>query len=161
MKKKILGGLATMGLAAMLLTAGTMALFTATATSEGNTFATGTLVIEDISNFDGKSSFKIANIAPGATGEETFEVENTGSLDAWVKIGGLDTTGALFEGSNQIILKHDSHTGVHVPAGQTVELDVYWQFPLAAGNEYQGKSGSATVTFEAVQYDNNEEADFE
>lgn len=153
-KKKLLMAMGTMAIAAMLISAGTFALFTAEAVNEGNTFATGTLTIEDITNGNGSAAFKVANMAPGDKGNGELTIKNTGSLDAWVKVDSVDTEGALFSGDNPIELKYSSDT-VEVKSGESQVFKVSYQFPLAAGNEYQGKDGSATFNFKAVQSKNN------
>lgn len=158
--KKLLMAMGTMALAAMLIGAGTFALFTAEATNEGNTFATGTLTIEDITNGDGSAAFNVRNMAPGDSGEGTIIIKNTGSLDAWVKVDSVDTEGALFEGDNPLELNYDGGT-IEIKAGDSEEFEVNYEFPVDAGNEYQGASGEATFNFTAVQTKNNPNQDWE
>lgn len=157
-KKKLLMAMGTMALAAMLISAGTFALFTAEAVNEGNTFATGTLTIEDITNGEG-GVFNVSNMAPGDSGEGAITIKNTGSLDAWVKVDSVDTEGALFEGNNPIALTYSSDV-IKIKAGQSKSFDVNYSFPRAAGNEYQGAAGEATFNFKAVQTKNNDGQDW-
>ncbi|SDI46633.1 TasA family protein [Natribacillus halophilus] len=65
MKKRLLAAMGTMALAALLIGGGTFALFTDTAANEGNTFASGTLTIEDITNGGGSAAIELDNLAPG------------------------------------------------------------------------------------------------
>ncbi|QQK81635.1 hypothetical protein HUG20_18080 [Salicibibacter cibi] len=65
MRKKLLGAIGTLALAALLIGAGTFALFTDRATNAGNTFAAGTLSIEDITNGDGSAAIELGGLAPG------------------------------------------------------------------------------------------------
>lgn len=161
MKKRILGAVGTMALAAMLVGGGTMALFTDTVSNAGNTFATGTLTIDDITQGTG-ASYHFDNLAPGASGTMEFTIENTGNIDAWIRVGYVVEAGDLFAGTDGIKLAFnpDQNEAVSVAAGETYTFIVDWEFPLDAGNEYQGKDGSVTVYFDAVQKDNNDAKQF-
>lgn len=44
---------------------------------------------------------------------------------------------------------------VLIPAGETATFEVSYDFPLEAGNEYQGDSGEVTFNIQAVQARNN------
>lgn len=171
-KKKFGMALATTALGAMLIGGGTFALFSGTASNEGNTFTAGTVAISSVTAqgkiFAGDLYFD--NLAPGDSGTKTLTIKNNGSLDAWVKLDGythngegtLDPNnkkaGDLFIGSNPLTLQLDSKF-VRVPAnGGEASFNVSYSFPSAAGNEYQGTSGSATIKVKAVQARNNTNA---
>jgi hypothetical protein len=70
------------GIAAVALAGATglasTALFTATDSSTGNTFATGTV---DIATGGGASVFTLSNLAPRSVNYAVIDVENTGSLE--------------------------------------------------------------------------------
>lgn len=155
-KKKLLMAMGTMALGAFLIAAGTMALFTAEVSNEGNTFATGTLTIEDITGGNGSAVFTVSNIAPGDDGDGVITIANTGSLDAWVRIQDVDTDGYLFDGDYPIELSYNEDA-IRINAGQSYNFNVSWEFPLAAGNDYQGAAGEATFNFQAVQVRNNDD----
>jgi len=80
-RRKVLGGLATLGVAGAASGAGTFALFSDRKSSSGNTMAAGTidLKINDPASFP----LSLTNLAPGqTTTESSTTLENTGSLDS-------------------------------------------------------------------------------
>jgi hypothetical protein len=92
-------------------------------------------------------------MAAGDNGSRTVSVANTGTLDASVHIKDFTTNGDLFAGSNGLTL---TNTEVfQIPANATKNFTVNYSLPKAAGNEYQAKSGTALINFEAVQVANN------
>jgi spore coat-associated protein N len=156
-KKKLLMATGTMALAAMLVSAGTFALFTSEATNAGNTFTSGTVSIEDVT---GGAAFNqtmfFDNLAPGDGESATVTIENNGSLDAWVRIDTSNSvgTGALFEGTHPLAITLDGDV-VQIPADGSATFDVSYSFPLAADNSYQEATGSLDINFQAVQVRNN------
>jgi predicted ribosomally synthesized peptide with SipW-like signal peptide len=86
--------LASTALGAALIGGGTFALFTSETSNEGNTFTAGTLEIQDVT---GGSAFSLTqyfqNLAPGDSENGAIKIKNNGTLDAWVKISGVDTDG--------------------------------------------------------------------
>lgn len=155
-KKKLGMALATTALGAMLIGGGTFALFTSTASNEGNTFTAGTLTIEDVTGGAAFSqSLYFDNLAPGDSENAALTIRNTGSLDAFVRISGVTTSGALFEGDYPLTFSYDGATAV-IPAGGTETFEISYSFPLEAGNEYQGATGTADINVQAVQVRNND-----
>lgn len=162
MKKKIAMAMASTALGAMLIGAGSFALFTSEAVNSGNNFAAGTLTLEDLSGGPiASQSIHFNNLAPGDNGTVTMTVRNAGSLDAWVRINqaasNSSKAGQLFAGATPLQLGWDADV-VKVPAGGTTTFDVTYNFPLAADNSYQSKSGSFNVVVQAVQARNNTNA---
>lgn len=163
-KKKFAGAILTTALGATLIGGGTFALFHATAENTGNTFTAGTLTINDVTGgavF--KDSMNITNLAPGDQDEKTLKIQNTGNLDAWVKIDSIVTNadnipnnnvGDLFEGDNKVQVTYDS-APILIHPSETHEFKVRYNFPAAAGDEYQGKTGTFTLNVKAVQARNN------
>ncbi|WP_053366868.1 TasA family protein [Bacillus sp. FJAT-27245] len=150
-KKKIGGALLGTALGAALIGGGTFALFTDTATNEGNSFATGNLSIKDITGGDGRAAFNVTNMAPGDTGNGTFKIENNGDYDVWVGIDSAEDTGGLAD-----VLELTVPGGaVHIPKGEAREFTISYEMDLDAGNEYQNQTATVDVEFKAVQYKNN------
>lgn len=81
-RRKVLGGLVTIGAAGAAAGAGTMALFSDTESSTGNTIQAGTLDLQP----DGSAvrSFSVTNAAPGDSGAQTIDLSNAGSIDGYL-----------------------------------------------------------------------------
>ena len=156
MDRKFLTAVLVIGLVATLAGAGMYAVFTDTATSTGD-FAAGIL---DISAGTGSWSTGFDNMKPGDTVTFTITVGNDGTLP-------LDYTittaigGNLSKGTDPCFVKAIRvDTFAYSPkeslsvVGQgdrydTVDIDI--KMPYAAGNWYQGKTGTLDVTFDATQ----------
>jgi spore coat-associated protein N len=150
-KKRLAGAALAAGIGVAAISGGTFALFTSSATNDANTFAAGTLTIEDITGGNGSAAFTVTNMAPGDSGNGTVKIKNSGSLDAWVAIDTANDTGDLAPALN---ITADT-TAVLIPAGEEADFTVNYDLPLATGNEYQGKSAQLDVVFKAVQAKNN------
>lgn len=158
--KKILMSLATVGALSALVTGASFALFTASTTNENNTFSAGTVTLGDLVPFSCGVN-DTGNMAPGDSGSCTVSVEYTGSLDAWIGVD-FTTSGVLFGGANPMTVDFGTYNlvgGKYVLGeysdGEDATVTVNYNFPLAAGNEYQGESGSIDLMFHAVQSKNN------
>lgn len=159
-----------------ILTGGTLAMFTDTASNGPNTFTAGTLTLADLNEGQVfQSALYVNNLAPGDREDGVVTIQNTGSLDAWVSISGIDTGGhggglhhgdhpedgtgpmSLFGGETPLILTFDNgpNNPVLIPAGKTANLKVHYYMPLEAGNGYQGKPASGGFYVQAVQVRNN------
>ncbi|MFB6135686.1 MAG: TasA family protein [Halobacteriaceae archaeon] len=79
-RRKVLGGLTTIGVASAATGAGTMAYFSDTETSSDNTVAAGTLDLE-ISGSGTTAPVDVTNAAPGDSGSKVWELNNAGSID--------------------------------------------------------------------------------
>lgn len=150
MKKKIGGAVLATALGASLIAGGSLALFTADAKNEGNTFATGGVSIEDTTQV----THQFSNLAPGDNGTFKVKIKNTDSLDAWVQVDGYEESGVLFDGDHPIEIADNTEV-VELEPGQSHEFTFSYAFPREAGDSYQGKEGSLTINFEAVQVKNN------
>ncbi|BAD40166.1 TasA family protein [Symbiobacterium thermophilum] len=159
--KRILLSLATVGALSALVTGATFALFTASTENTNNTFTAGTVRFGK--DFNASCDLSADNIAPGDSGSCSYTITYVGSLEAFVGVE-HSVSGDLFSGDNPMTYtvngKSDSGTILLGKAsnGDTVTADVQWSFPLAAGDEYEGKSGTISLTFKAVQVRNNEDA---
>lgn len=83
MNTKILMALIMIGIVSVVAGAGTLAYFSDTETSTGNTFTAGTFDIETSGN---SLPLRVAYIAPGWSGHVTEEVHNVGTIsgEVWV-----------------------------------------------------------------------------
>jgi spore coat-associated protein N len=155
-KKQLLGAAMATAIGAAAIGGGTYALFTDTAANTGNTFTAGTVVIDDVTNGSAftATSF-VGNMAPGDSESGTIKIKNNGSLDAFVKIKDVTTSGALFGGTTPVIVDYDNDGVVMIPANTESTFNVTYSFPLAAGNSYQGATGSVDFNVQAVQVRNN------
>lgn len=169
MRKRMLVSLTLIFLVAALVGGATFALFTDEATNANNAFATGTVdIVLNDDNADEITFFNLEDIAPGDSGNVTIKVANAGSLEFRYDVA-LDVEGDLFAlphpilvtlkaGSNVIFSSSQDGTfdvNRVLDAGASEDLTLEWSFPKEAGNEYQGKSGSFSITFSAEQTKNN------
>jgi predicted ribosomally synthesized peptide with SipW-like signal peptide len=156
MDKKILVSVMVIGLVSALAGAGLYAYFSDTETSTGNTFQAGTL---NISLDGGSWSTGFNNMKPGDTVKFTITVHSVGSLPLTYSIT-PSLSGDLASGSNPCYVNDVKVDGVSTTTDSLSAaggsdasdvVDIYITMPWAAGNEYQGKSGTLTVTFTATQ----------
>lgn len=156
MDRKFITSIFIIGLVATLAGAGMYAVFTDIEQSTGNTFEAGTVIISL-----GASSWSTGfdNMKPGDTVTFTITVGNDGTLPLDYTITTV-LSGDLSGGANPCFVKQIRVDGVVTAtdslsvAGQgdrydTVEIDI--KMPGAAGNWYQGRSGTLDVTFAATQ----------
>ncbi|KRF35912.1 TasA family protein [Paenibacillus sp. Soil787] len=153
-KSKVTSMLLITALGTALVAGGTSALFTANASNTNNTFASGSVSIT-AGNAPVFSTTDVVfnNMAPGDAGTKTISVTNTGSLDAWVRVKKITTSGALFSGATPLTL--NNFEVFQIPAGQSKAFTINYAFKKAADNTYQGTNGIANIEFEAVQVKNN------
>lgn len=156
--KRISLSLLAIGLVAMVVSAASFALFTASATNNDNTFTAGTVTLGNVAG----CANTITNIAPGDSGTFNCDVTYTGSLAAWIgynaAIGGDLTTcdgGGRFTAAGLNTSATPAVLGGVANNTDTRTVTVNWAFALAAGNDCQGDSGVITVNFYAVQAANN------
>ena len=93
--KKILISLMAIALVIGLVGAGTVAWFSDTETSTGNTFTAGTLDLKvDGANDPLPVKFTLTDLAPGSSGTITYVLANVGSIDGYVDIEGVTVVNA-------------------------------------------------------------------
>lgn len=133
-----------------LIAGATVALFTADAANEDNTFTAGTLSISqaDKTTWD----IKVGNMAPGDSFEKLITVTNTGTL-ALEFASTNSRVGALFAGPHRAFVELFDGYGDLAP-GQSQDVRVRVTLPREANNTYQGATGTVTVTFHAFQTKN-------
>jgi len=151
-KGRFLASFVVIGLVAALMAGATYAVFTSTASNDGNVFATGTVnVTAGVTTFGGA----VANMAPGDVVTGEFVVTNTGSLELKYTIT-PSATGVLFEGTAPAVLAivtGEDQGMLAAGASATVHYSV--SFPSGAGNEYQDAAGNIVFTVDAQQTANN------
>lgn len=165
LKKTMAMAMATTALGATLIAGGSFAIFTSSAQNTGNTFAAGTLKVE-IDKPDGKLAvgyFTIVNWAPGDSQIQPVVVSNKGTLDLRYDLA-LAVGGDLGTGAHPLVITAYSDAAGTVPlsvtdrvlaVGGSEIVYVKVEFPKDAGNEYQGKKGTASIKVEAEQTKNN------
>jgi len=161
--KRILLSLATVGALSALITGATFALFTAQTENLNNTFSAGTVSLGNVA-LGACDIGDPDNLAPGDSGSCTVEVTYSGSLEAFIGVQ-FSTEGALFGGLHPVSVSltggEGNHKGYYLLGkyddGDKAEVTVDWSFPIDAGNDYQGASGTVNLKFVAVQARNNTE----
>jgi spore coat-associated protein N len=154
LKRKASMALAAVAIGTSLAGAGTMALFTSSASNAANAFIAGTLRITTSSTpVFSTTDLTFGNMAPGDHGDRTVSVTNTGSLDAWVHIKSFTTSGVIFNGGGLAL--SDTTGAVLIPSGESRDFTIHFDLPISAGNGFQNKNGTASINFEAIQTRNN------
>lgn len=94
-RRKVLGGLAGIGAAGAAAGAGTMALFSDTENSSGNTVSAGTLDLTLSQDTSGATSMSFSDVKPGDQGYVVIKLTNGGSIDGSVdvNVGSVDSSG--------------------------------------------------------------------
>lgn len=86
MNTKIILSLVVIGVVSVIAVGGTVAYFSDTETSTGNTFTAGTLDL----NLDGANinvvKFTVANAVPGASGSGTYILNNVGTTNGYIDL---------------------------------------------------------------------------
>jgi predicted ribosomally synthesized peptide with SipW-like signal peptide len=96
-KRKILLTLVIVGVLGSLAAFGTYSAFTATTTNSGNSFAAGTVAIQDDSGL-ATALFSVTNQAPGQTTQKCIRIKYTGTLASTVHMYIPSTTnGSSFQ----------------------------------------------------------------
>ncbi|HHV71631.1 MAG TPA: hypothetical protein GXX38_03335 [Clostridia bacterium] len=170
MNKKMLISLMLIGVLTFAIGMGTFAYFTSEAVSEDNVFTAGTLEIEGPGeNFAG-GMYEVENIYPGWEDQVDVTVKNIGTLPFKYRMKLDAFEGGLTSGANPLQIKvndgqwmnigdfdsvvlNDGANGGIAP-GEEDTFTVYFRFPAAAGNEYQGASASLDFSFDATQINN-------
>lgn len=176
-RRRVLGGLAATGLASAAAGAGTMAAFSDSESSTGNTVQSGTL---DLTLDGGNSTVTFLDVGgavPGDNGDGTVTLANAGSVSASpaVDIAAIDATDRSGTGSGQL-LDHLAVAGTlggttvftRQPASQLSAGTTYsagpalaggesrvftleWWLPQDTPNSAQGDSVSLDLTFRLTQ----------
>jgi len=174
MSKRIILSLAMIALTIAGVTSATVAYFSDTATSSGNTFTMGTVEVTNIAGLP----FMFTNMIPGEQKESgKIKVRNTGSIPVDLYVGEQATSGdgdfkdVVDYAINEIACSDGTYiktwvgwqkvlslfstwnkVGENVPANAYRCYKVYVKPDASMGNEFQGKSAVTDVFIHAVQH---------
>lgn len=163
-KKKIAAVIASTLVGAMLIGAGTFAIFTNTASNKTNTFTAGKVIVNLDKEGENNSYFTIENLAPGDFGKATtVKVTNNGNLDLRYTVtptisgdlttllnGTKCTTAPLTVNATMA----NGSDGILAP-GESEYVDINYNFSKDADDPYQDKSANCVITVDAQQLRNN------
>ena len=140
--KKILISLMAIALVIGLVGAGTMAYFSDTETSSGNTFTAGTLDL----NVGGENpnlspDFTFGPLAPGDSGTITYTLNNVGSIDGYLDLQGIGVVDT--EGTNP-----ESETGDIGEPGE-LSANIYVTVTLGTSGLYAGLLSGIASDYDA------------
>jgi len=140
--KKILISLMAMVLVIGLVGAGTMAYFSDTETSTGNTFTAGTLDL----NVGGENpnvspDFTLGPLAPGDSGTITYTLNNVGNIAGYLDLQNISVTDT--EGTNP-----ESETGDIGEPGE-LSANIYVTVTLGASQLYAGLLSGIVSDYDA------------
>lgn len=96
-RRRVLGGMITLGGAAAAAGAGTFAAFSDTGQSSGNSISTGTLTLA-LNPGSESTAIDVSGAKPGDSGYLALELQNSGSIDgtiADVNLGSVDGSGSF------------------------------------------------------------------
>lgn len=85
-RRRVLGGLATVGAASAAAGAGTMAYFSDTEESTDNTVSAGTLDLKADGGDSAVTTVNVSDVAPGESGSDSTSLSNSGSIDGSVDL---------------------------------------------------------------------------
>lgn len=164
--RKVLAPLATL-LVAGAIAVGSGASFTSESENPNNMYATGTLT--QVNSRDGEAIFNLDNLKPGDTLEGTVTITNSGSLPAAFTLAEEGAVNGFVIDENLQMVVTDTTNSTPVFSGtfgtlgsqdlgqfaageaRTYEFSV--TLALAAGNDEQGKTATATYSWDAIQID--------
>ena len=140
--KKILISLMAIALVIGLVGAGTMAYFSDTETSSGNTFTAGTLDLAvGGENPNVSPDFTLGPLAPGDSGTITYTLNNVGSIDGYLDLQGIGVVDT--EGTNP-----ESETGDIGEPGE-LSANIYVTVTLGASQLYAGLLSGIVSDYDA------------
>lgn len=181
MKKKISLVITAAALVGLLAVGGTLAWFTDTEQAT-NTFTTGNVAIDlfenddkiDNENEDGFAGINYDNIVPGDVEDKLVEVQNVGSVDAYIRVKvdaafeeEFDSEFDLYElinfnvgdnGAWEQVGDYYYYKGKTAPGEKIAELFSTVSIPTTWGNEYADKSFSIQIFVDAIQAEHIYEA---
>jgi spore coat-associated protein N len=144
MNKKIIISLCVIGAIAAIAVGGTMAYFSDTETSTGNTFTAGTLNLQ-VSDVDPLvDKFTVTDVKPGDSGNKDWVLKNTGSI-----AGSLDITfSALVDNENTV---WESEGADNADSGELADnLDVLIYIDENDNNAYDAGTDKLVFNEKAV-----------
>ena len=159
MNKKIIISLSVIGAIAAIAIGGTMAYFSDTENSNGNTFTAGTLNLTvDDQNNPLPVKFALSNLKPTDSGNISYNIDNVGSIDGYLNLQNItvaNTEGTDPESETNTAEPGElgSHINVSVKIGATEiyngSLDGFASF-VTKNNITLADGASTTVTIDWV-----------
>lgn len=142
MNKKILISLSVIGAVAAIAVGGTLAYFSDTETSTGNTFTAGTLNLT-VSDADPLvDKFTVTNVKPGDSSFKDWALKNTGSID-----GSLDIAFSLLvDDENTVWESEGADAADSGELAENLSLTIY--IDENGNNTYD--SGSDTLVYQGM-----------
>lgn len=142
-RRRVLGGIAVTGAAAAGAGAGTMAYFSDTEDSTGNTVSAGTLDLTVDGSDSEQTTVSVGDVAPGESGSGSTTLRNTGTIDGSVDL--VFSSASNLEGDNP-----DSETDTSSPG----DLGGVLQVTVSVGST-QVLSGTFNSVFDGSEADSN------
>jgi predicted ribosomally synthesized peptide with SipW-like signal peptide len=140
--KRIFVSLSIIAAVAAIAIGGTIAYFSDTETSSGNTFTAGTLDLAvGGQNPNISPDFTIGNVAPGSSGTITYNLTNVGSLVGFLDLSGISVVDT--EGLNP-----ESETGNTDNPGE-LSANIYVTVTLGASILYAGLLSGIAEAYDA------------
>lgn len=142
MTKKILVSLSIIGAVAAIIIGGTVAYFSDTETSTGNTFSAGTLDLAvGEENPNQSPDFTISNVKPGDSGTITYILKNVGTIAGYLDLSGISATSS--EGQNP-----ESETGDTSEPGELLD-NLYVIVKIGDTQLYSGLLSQIASSYDA------------
>ena len=141
--KKILLGLMALAVVLGIAGVGTVAYFSDTEISSGNTFTAGTVNLTVDGNDNTNTvEFTVANIAPGSSGVGTWTLVNAGSIAGFVDLESISEVST--EGLNPESETGD--TGEPGELGLNLDVVLFWDDGAGSGTLNNGVQDGTEVT---------------
>ena len=121
--RKILLSLLLIGAASALAGFGTFSAFSSTTTNSGNSFAAGTVFVDD--NDAGSAMYSVSNQAPGVSTVRCLKVTYGGTMTADVKLYTGSTVGAVADYVNLTVEKGSGNPAFPNCTGFAAESTIY------------------------------------
>lgn len=152
-RRRVLGGLATVGAAGAIGGAGTMAYFSDTEESTGNSVSAGTMDLNINGDDSAVTTLDVADKAPGDSGSESHSISNSGTVDGVVDV--LFSSASNNEGDTSDAEGDTSSPG---DLGGVLEVDVYLDDDgdtSSTGDQTVAGSGTFDSVFDGSEADAN------
>jgi predicted ribosomally synthesized peptide with SipW-like signal peptide len=179
MNKKVIISLVLVALMGFGTAIGTFAWFTSQATSDANTFKTGTLSIGGLAGTSALRTFTLSNLYPGLEGSKSdyITVKNNGSINLQYSVSANYDTGdgtgyaplyniakvKVTKASGDVVYNGNLNAlnkalvNATLPVGKSETLNFTVSLPDETNNDYQGKTAKVNFVFDATQNRNTSE----
>lgn len=153
-RRRVLGGLATIGAASAAAGAGTMAYFSDTEESTGNTVSAGTLDLKADGGDSAVTTINVGNVAPGdPVGSGSTTLKNSGSIDGSVDL--MFGSASNWEGTNTEPENDTGTTDSTGELGDYLQVEVYVGSTLVRGDFSASSPQTFNQVFDGTEADSN------